>query len=330
MRPVQLTRNQPPGRFYRGGERIARFRDEPMLDHFSPEDWVGSTTEVTGEAGVGLSSLPDGRLLKDAIAEGPEAWLGEAHVAVFGQSTEVLTKLLDAGERLPVHIHPSREFASQHRLGEHGKAEAWIYLTDGDAHLGFLPDVRAEDILPLLASGESSPVLERMHRIGVRAGDVVYCPPGIPHAIGGGSFMVEVQEPADLSIFLEWKDFPLPGGAAGHLGLDETTAAAAVAPGIGRDRVDSCITATGGEFGDLLAGTGAPFRAHRFCGGHDIEAGFAVLISVSGRGELTNERGEAFTLKAGTTSVVPYAWGASRFEGDGLEVIVARPPAPAR
>lgn len=326
MRPVHLDRNQPPGRFYRGGACIAAFRGVPELSSHTPEDWVGSTTEVTGEPGLGLSALPDGRLLRDAIAEDPTSWLGAEHLAAFGESTEVLTKLLDAGERLPVHIHPSREFSAEHLNLGHGKAEAWIYLTDGEAHLGFLPEVSDAEILPLLTAGETEAVLAKMHRIDVQAGDVVYCPPGVPHAIGGGSFMVEVQEPTDLSIFVEWKDFPLPGGAAGHLGLDDRTAASAVTAGIARDVVDSFVTSTRTDSGDLLKGTDAPFRAHRLHGEDRIDAGFAVLITVAGEGELLNDAGESFALAAGTTSVVPWAWGASKIVGNGLEVIVARPP----
>lgn len=330
MKPVRLDRNQPPGRFYRGGARIADFRGVPAQGEFDPEDWVGSTTEVTGEPGLGLSTLPDGRLLRDAVAADPVAWLGAEHVAEFGDSTEVLTKLLDAGERLPVHIHPSREFSAEHLGLTHGKAEAWIYLSDGDAHIGFLPEVTNEQVLPLLAAGETAPVLALMHTLTVQAGDVVYCPPGIPHAIGGGSFMVEVQEPADLSIFLEWKDFPLPGGAGGHLGLDDETAAAAVVAGIEREMVEQFVTAGRGTTGDLLAGVDAPFRADRVRAGDEIEAGFAVVIVMAGNGTATNQDLEQIVLDQGSTFVMPYAWGAVAIDGEAdLEVIVARPPAPA-
>lgn len=328
MKPLLLNRNQPPGRFYRGGALIADFRGVPVQDEFEPEDWVASTTEVTGEPGIGLSALSDGRLLRDVIAEDPEAWLGAAHIARFGQSTELLTKLLDAGERLPVHIHPSREFSRTYLHLAHGKAEAWIYLTDGDAHIGFLPDVTAEEIPPLLAAGDTAPVLERMHRLAVRAGDVVYCPPGIPHAIGGGSFMVEVQEPSDLSIFLEWKDFPLAGGAAGHLGLDDATAATAVVSGIERADVDRFVTASRDDSGDLLRGTEAPFRVDRLRDGDSQEAGFAVFVTVAGRGVISSEHGEPVEVAMGSTVVRPNACGTSLVEGEGLQVIVARPPAP--
>jgi mannose-6-phosphate isomerase len=330
MKPARLDRNQPPGRFYRGGARIAAFRDVPVRGEFEPEDWVGSTIEVTGEPGLGLSTLPDGTLLREAIAADPEAWLGADHVAAYGVGSEVLTKLLDAGERLPVHIHPSREFSTEHLHLDHGKAEAWIYLTDGEAHIGFLPSVTDEQVLPLLAAGETAPVLELMHRLTVRAGDVVYCPPGIPHAIGGGSFMVEVQEPADLSIFLEWKDFPLPGGSGGHLGLDDATAASAVIAGIEREVVDGFVTAEQATRGDLLVGADAPFRVDRVRSGDRLEAGFAVVVVTAGVGSAVNDAGERIELERGATLVVPHAWGAVMIDGEPeLEVIVARPPSSA-
>ncbi|GAA1488044.1 carbohydrate kinase [Brachybacterium sacelli] len=330
MKPAHLDRNQPPGRFYRGGARIAAFREVAVHGEFEPEDWVGSTTEVTGEPGLGLSVLPDGRLLRDAIAADPVAWLGAEHVAAFGEDTEVLTKLLDAGERLPVHIHPSREFSEEHLGLTHGKAEAWVYLTDGEAHIGFLPEVTRDQVLPLLRAGETAPVLELMHQLTVTAGDVVYCPPGIPHAIGSGSFMVEVQEPADLSIFLEWKDFPLPGGAGGHLGLDDETAAGAVVAGIERAVVDQFVSAGGGTTGDLLDGANAPFRVDRLRAGDEIEAGFAVLIVTAGAGRAKNESGDLITLDRGSAFSVPHVWGSVTIDGlEDLEVIVARPPNPA-
>src|SRR5699024_327559 len=118
MQPIELGSNQPKDRFYRGGARIADFRGEAHGEEFQPEDWIASCTEVAGEPGVGLTRLPDGRLLREAIAESPLEWLGPDHHAAFGTSTELLTKLLDAGERLPVHVHPDDAFAKD-RSEEH-------------------------------------------------------------------------------------------------------------------------------------------------------------------------------------------------------------------
>ena len=126
MKPILLPANQPPARFYKGGARIAEFRGGGEPQPNTPEDWVGSTTSVRGHAPVGMTRLDDGRLLADAIASDPREWLGPEHVARYGDDCMLLVKLLDAGQRLPVHAHPDGEFAQTHVSTLHGKAEAWL------------------------------------------------------------------------------------------------------------------------------------------------------------------------------------------------------------
>lgn len=61
----------------------------------------------------------------------------------------VLVKLLDAGQRLPLHVHPDRRFATAHLASPYGKTEAWVILSDRpDAyvHLGFARDVSADEL----------------------------------------------------------------------------------------------------------------------------------------------------------------------------------------
>ena len=65
---IQLPANQPAARFYRGGSRIAAFRGTAPGAGFEPEDWVGSVTTLAGDDPIGLTTLPDGTLLRDAIA----------------------------------------------------------------------------------------------------------------------------------------------------------------------------------------------------------------------------------------------------------------------
>ena len=83
MKPIRLPANQPR-RFYRGGAAIGRFRGAAAAGDDVPEDWIGSTTSIHGEAPHGLTSLPDGRLLADAVAADPEGFLGPEHAAAFG------------------------------------------------------------------------------------------------------------------------------------------------------------------------------------------------------------------------------------------------------
>src|SRR3954469_4914719 len=118
-RPVTPTRVY---RFYRGGLLIDRMRGEPGADTEYPEDWVGSVTVASNpgrdEPLAGLSRLEDGTLLRDAIAGDPEAW----------GTPNLLVKLLDPVERLPVHAHPDRAFARAQLGSAYGKTEAWIVV----------------------------------------------------------------------------------------------------------------------------------------------------------------------------------------------------------
>ena len=99
--PSKLPSNQFD-HFYKGGNRIGKLRNGPG-GPMRPEEWIGSTTTRFGEAVNGLSKLSDGRLLKEAINADPISWLGEKHLEKFGNSIEILVKLLDPDQRLPVH-----------------------------------------------------------------------------------------------------------------------------------------------------------------------------------------------------------------------------------
>ncbi|HYZ78866.1 MAG TPA: class I mannose-6-phosphate isomerase [Gaiellaceae bacterium] len=209
-------------RFYRGGSRIGRLHGVEEPDGDRPEEWIGSVTTAFGEAETGLSRLEDGRLLRDAITADPEAWLGREHVERYGTSTGVLVKLLDSAERLPVHAHPDRRFASERLGSPFGKTEAWIVLATRDAAsdvwVGLARDVERDTYRGWIERQDAEALLASLHRAEVRAGDVVYVPAGVPHAIGAGAFVAEVQEATDLSLVCEWRDFPIDPDAS-HLGL---------------------------------------------------------------------------------------------------------------
>ena len=68
-----------------------------------PEEWIGSTTTRFGQSLNGLSMVEGGQLLKELIDQDPVSWLGEKHLKKYGSSTEILVKLLDPDQRLPVH-----------------------------------------------------------------------------------------------------------------------------------------------------------------------------------------------------------------------------------
>src|SRR5271165_7623273 len=91
IQPIELGPNQPR-QFYLGGEAIAELRGISEGDGYRPEDWVGSATPRFGMEEDGLSRLPGGRYLRDALQADPENWLGPEHVEYFGASPALLVK----------------------------------------------------------------------------------------------------------------------------------------------------------------------------------------------------------------------------------------------
>jgi mannose-6-phosphate isomerase len=330
MRPVRLAANQPR-QFYRGGAAIADLRGMPATAEFGPEDWVGSITTQFGKE-AGLSPLPDGTLLRDAVAADPTGWLGAAHAAEFGADTALLVKLLDAGQRLPVHYHPSDAFASDHLSCRHGKTEAWIVVgasgPNPTVHIGFKADADAAVVDNWVTVQDRAAMLDALNAIPVKAGDTVFIPAGLPHAIGEGVFIVELQQPTDFSITIEWEGF-LDGPDSWHLGLGQTIALEALDLSGWSNRLDTIVKHTADDHSsvvDLLPNSDF-FRAQRLHADSpiDLDPSFAVLIVLDGEGRLHTQSGDPVSLRRGDTFVLPHAAGSSKLDG-GLVAVRCLPP----
>jgi len=322
VKPIPLPPNQPP-QFYRGGARIAAFRGLAAGGDRSPEDWLASTTARFGGGDHGLTVLPDGRLLRDAIAADPAEFLGPEHVARFGADPALLVKLLDAGERLPVHAHPDRTFAREHLGSAYGKSEAWLVLAaDGGArvHVGFRADVGRDTLAGWAEHEDADAMLAAMHELPVAAGDWIYVPAGTPHAIGEGILILEVQEPSDLGVLLEWSRYALAREQA-CMGLDPDVALGCVRrSGVGEDELAAWC-------GDELAPDSRGFFRAEWLRGEErppVERGYAVLVATSGSGRLDTEGG-AVDLERGSTVLVPHAAGDGELSG-AVTVVRCSPP----
>ena len=326
MKPLLL----PPNvlhHFYAGGARIAALRGLRIEDDHAPEEWLGAVS-TTFDGSRGLSRLPDGSLLRDALEADPEAFLGPEHVARWGADPGLLVKLLDAGERLPVHLHPGRAFARAALGSSHGKTEAWIILEaepGAAVHVGFAEPVQLDTVRAWMREQDGAAMLAAMRRLSVGPGDAILVPAGTPHAIGAGILMLELQEPTDLSVLLEWEDFGL-GPDEAHLGLGMDRALAALDLTGWDDARLGALTAGDGR---LLPSAADPyFRAERLTGAAALDPGFSVLVVVAGAGRLVTDAGGALELGRGAAVLVPHAAGAGALEGE-LVALRARPADPS-
>jgi mannose-6-phosphate isomerase len=227
-RIVELPQNRV-WRSYQGGRILDELvgKDDPRDSHF-PEDWIGSVTPPRNPAtqseyeGISTVRINGQELLfTDLIARDPEYFLGTDHMARFGQQPMVLVKLLDSAVRLQFQVHPTAEFAQAYLDSNSGKAEAYYVLAlreDVEEAFVYLRFQRAPNRAALKRCIEEQDLVTMegfFDKIMVKPGDVLFIPGGIPHAIGGGIFMVEIMEPSDLVVRFEFEraGYTLPESA---------------------------------------------------------------------------------------------------------------------
>lgn len=177
-----------------GGRNLERLYGKPP----DAEGPIGESWEISDRPGDA-----------SVIANGPLAgkdlrWLMENHRRdVLGQGAAVsgafplLVKILDAEETLSVQVHPPAALAP--KLGGEPKTEMW-YIADArpDAalYVGLKKGVTREEFERRIADGT---VAETLHKVAVKAGDVMFLPSGRLHAIGGGNVIFEIQQNSDTT-----------------------------------------------------------------------------------------------------------------------------------
>lgn len=203
-------------RTYEGGALIDRWKKAtPEVDSSQPEEWIMSTITARGKnrpekEGLTIIETADGiESLKDLIESDLELYLGKKLAEKFG-TTGVLIKMLDSKERLTIQVHPDKQYAKTILNSEFGKTESWYVLNtreiDGEksvVYMGFKKHVTRELWKAHFESQNIQGMLDCLHKIEVKPGDAFMIYGGVPHAIGAGCFLMEVQEPTDYTMRVE-------------------------------------------------------------------------------------------------------------------------------
>ncbi len=214
-KPIKLDR-AGAWRTYTGGSLIDKLHGiENSRDTNFPEEWIMSTVRArnSGREDIveGLSMVSGTEIsLADLIEENPEALLGSKHIEKFGKNLGVLVKIIDSAERLTIQVHPTKIKARELFDSAYGKTECW-HVVDGREingekpciYFGFKEGITREYWKRVFDEQDIDAMLACLHKFEVKKGDTFLIEGGIPHAIGAGCFLIEVQEPTDYTIRTE-------------------------------------------------------------------------------------------------------------------------------
>lgn len=214
-KPIKLDRTGA-WRTYTGGSLINKLHGiESSRDTNFPEEWIMSTVRArnSGREDIveGLSMVSGTEVsLAELIEENPEVLLGKKHIEKFGNNLGVLVKIIDSAERLTIQVHPTKINAKGLFNSAYGKTECWHILggreINGEKpciYFGFKDGITREYWKKMFDEQDIPAMLDCLHKFEVKKGDTFLIEGGIPHAIGAGCFLVEVQEPTDYTIRTE-------------------------------------------------------------------------------------------------------------------------------
>jgi mannose-6-phosphate isomerase len=312
---------------------------------------VTNTDKSPGE-GLSMTTTEDGRTvsLMDIISSNPEGFLGDKHYSRYGNQIGVLARVGDTNIRLVIQAHPDKENALKYLNYAYGKSEAWCILNCRDigeetphVYAGFKNGVTRDIWEKLFEKQNVQGMLDAMHKIRVKRGDVIFIKASMPHTIGPGVLFLELHEPSDYILRLEKKYLNIRTFPDDELHC-----------GIGYERLFDCFdytTYTEKELLDQimvfpkLVKEGAGFKEFKLLS-HEQTNCFAIskilikekyilnneprhciVVVVNGRGWILGSRNKK-EVRRGQGIFVPAGLKNMTFESntEGLEIVVGYPP----
>ena len=180
-----------------------------LIEEFAIE----TDTENLAEAWI-LSAHPDGPSTIDG--ETLPEYIKRCGKKILGTNCQnmrdfpILIKIIDAHENLSVQVHPDDAYALANE-GQRGKSEMWYVLDsaeDAVLYCGFKEKISREEFVERI---KNNSLLEVLHAVPAKRGEVLFIPAGTVHALGKGVLLVEIQENSNVTyrIFDYGRDRPL-------------------------------------------------------------------------------------------------------------------------
>jgi mannose-6-phosphate isomerase len=342
-------------RTYPGGMILDQMEgvEKPEDKHF-PEDWIGSTTRAVNKGrehlikeGLSNVTFDDKTLtLKELCEKMPDVILGADHVEKYGANTQFLLKFLDSAIRLHIQCHPTIPFAQKHLNSNSGKTEAYLILSIRDdvkepyIFMGFQNPPTKEEFKVMIEEQNSDDIVSCFDRIPIKPGDVFMVPGGMPHAIGEGVFMIEIMEPTDFAVRIEFErgGYVLPEESRFmNRGIDfalsmfnyETTSVNTIKEHFFCEPRLLETQNRSSEYVLIDEQKTKCFKVNRIKVKDSYvkkASSFYIGIVTNGSGTIEID-GQTISVNEGSKFFVPYQTGAVKFESEtGMEITVTFPP----
>lgn len=164
-----------------------------------PGNHIGESWELSSHSN-GTSVVANGKLagkdLNELMAEYKERLMGKEFRK--GEPFPLLIKIIDANDQLSIQVHPEDEYACRVE-GEGGKTEAWYVVNakaDAQIVYGLKADISKEDFIKAV---ESNTIGDTLKLEPVMAGDMIFVPAGMIHALLDGVMVYEIQQNSDTT-----------------------------------------------------------------------------------------------------------------------------------
>ena len=180
-----------------GGNLISEHLSRTLPEHDAP---IGESWEISDRPGaesVVANGVLAGATLPELIKYYGRGLMGDAcrDISRF----PLLVKLIDAGERLSLQVHPDDNVCRELGNGAEPKTEMW-YVISAQSGAKILAGLSEKATRHHLRELISSPDVERLLQIyPSQAGDAYYIPSGTLHAIGAGNLILEIQQNSDTT-----------------------------------------------------------------------------------------------------------------------------------
>lgn len=179
-----------------GGEQLATVLNRTLPDSVEP---IGESWELVDrhdEQSVVLNGALKGMTLNEIVRNYGKDLVGKNY---HGGRFPLLIKLIDAGKRLSLQVHPDADACARLGKGIEPKTEMW-YIISAKRGAKIMAGLNPKSTKRQLLESMQTPEVENQLQVfNAEPGDAYFISSGTIHAIGGGNLLLEIQQNSDTT-----------------------------------------------------------------------------------------------------------------------------------